>query len=219
MGQQGHDTAILESIQKKIANNRAVLVIWDTIFKAKNVQHYLSQALPALNIKLYSRTDNEESMAVETRISCTDITVATNLAGRGTDIKTTAELEAKGGLHVCVTYLPSNQRVEDQALGRTSRQGNDGSDELIINLSEALEQIHNVSLDPQDLDEIDILNKLKQLRHAKEEDRLLKANILDINPNKLEDDLFKNFCALHQQLKLEDNHKEKLMQVQEICGY
>lgn len=61
-----------------------------------------------------------------------DIIVATNLAGRGTDIKT-QNIEAFGGMHVIVTFMPPNKRVEDQAFGRTARQGNRGTGQMIIN--------------------------------------------------------------------------------------
>jgi preprotein translocase subunit SecA len=58
--------------------------------------------------------------------------VATNVAGRGTDITTTESVERAGGLHVCVTSLPGSNRVELQNIGRTARQGKKGTGQLII---------------------------------------------------------------------------------------
>ena len=50
------------------------------------------------------------------------------------DFVVSKEVEECGGLHVCVTYIPSNLRVEQQAFGRTSRQGNSGTAELVYNI-------------------------------------------------------------------------------------
>jgi preprotein translocase subunit SecA len=54
------------------------------------------------------------------------------LAGRGTDIKADS-IEKYGGLHVIITFFPKNLRVEDQAKGRTARNGSSGSCQIILN--------------------------------------------------------------------------------------
>ena len=60
------------------------------------------------------------------------VTVATNTAGRGTDIILSPAVKTNGGLHVVFCFYPTNSRVEDQGLGRAGRQGQLGSCQLII---------------------------------------------------------------------------------------
>ena len=58
------------------------------------------------------------------------------LLGRGTDLRTHESLEENGALHVILAFLPCNQRVQDQGMGRTSRQGNRGTGQIFAKLSE-----------------------------------------------------------------------------------
>ena len=55
------------------------------------------------------------------------VVVATNTAGRGTDIILSPESKKAGGLHVIFAFYPTNSRVEDQGLGRAGRQGQSGT--------------------------------------------------------------------------------------------
>lgn len=63
-------------------------------------------------------------------------TVATNTAGRGTDIVLSALMRKAGGLHVAFTFFPENFRVECQGLGRAGRQGDSGSAEIVISIQD-----------------------------------------------------------------------------------
>ncbi|XP_055355082.1 uncharacterized protein LOC129600552 [Paramacrobiotus metropolitanus] len=107
---------------------RAALVICETIKTA----HLLASVFSGfkVKVKLYVKNQEGQEKQIE-RLHPGDVVVATNLAGRGTDLKTT-EIEEYGGLHVCLTFLPHSQRTEEQAFGRTSRQGNKGTGQLII---------------------------------------------------------------------------------------
>ena len=60
------------------------------------------------------------------------IILSTNLSGRGTDIKLDSEAKNNGGLHVIITFMPYNERVEKQAQGRAARCGDNGSSITMI---------------------------------------------------------------------------------------
>ena len=64
------------------------------------------------------------------------VTVATNMAGRGTDIKLAKDVVARGGLHVILTEYHDTQRIDRQLFGRCARQGDRGSCEAIVALGD-----------------------------------------------------------------------------------
>jgi hypothetical protein len=66
------------------------------------------------------------------------VTVATNMAGRGTDIELCAAARAAGGLHVILTAFHETQRIDRQLFGRAGRQGDPGSSEAITALDDEL---------------------------------------------------------------------------------
>jgi len=101
----------------------------------------LSQILKEKNIPhatLNARQDKEEAEAVAQAGHSGRITVATNMAGRGTDIKLSSEVEALGGLHVILTEFHESARVDRQLFGRSARQGNPGTVEAIVSLEDEL---------------------------------------------------------------------------------
>lgn len=111
-------------------NQRAVLVICETINRAKALNKALGDKVP--NKKLYVNNNMDNTEIFVKRLEAGDVIIATNLAGRGTDLKVSDSVNKAGGLFVVQTFLPKNTRVEAQAFGRTARQGSPGSAQLII---------------------------------------------------------------------------------------
>lgn len=109
---------------------RAVLVICETIKRSKSVYQALRAEVPAL--KLYVSNNMDNTLLFARSVEPGDVIIATNLAGRGTDLKVCDQVNAAGGLFVVQAFLPENARVEAQAFGRTARQGSPGSAQLIV---------------------------------------------------------------------------------------
>ena len=78
------------------------------------------------------------------------------MAWRGTDIKISPITENNGGLHVILTFMPTNLRIEEQAFGRAARKGEKGSGQIIMLSNESYE--NNLKL--QKIEEEDNFNYL-----------------------------------------------------------
>ncbi len=87
---------------------------------------------------LNARNDREEAEIVAQAGQFGRITIATNMAGRGTDIKPSVEVLKTGGLHVILTEFHESARVDRQLFGRSARQGQPGTVEAIVSLEDDL---------------------------------------------------------------------------------
>ena len=87
---------------------------------------------------LNARQDEDEADVIKLAGNVGQITVATNMAGRGTDIKLAADVVEKGGLHVIATEFNEARRIDRQLFGRCGRQGDAGSYEMVVSLEDDL---------------------------------------------------------------------------------
>jgi preprotein translocase subunit SecA len=90
----------------------------------------------AEHVVLNARQDRDEAEIVARAGEAGRITVATNMAGRGTDIALTRDVAEKGGLHVILTEFHESRRIDRQLFGRCGRQGDPGSHEAIVSLED-----------------------------------------------------------------------------------
>jgi len=134
-----NEEIITEILTYSAIDKRVVLVLFEYIDQANEMEAQLKQLikkekdsiLKDTKIIIYTDSDMENSF-LEKEMRPNTIILSTNLAGRGTDIKITSEAEKNGGLHVIITFMPYNERIEQQAQGRAARRGEKGSSITII---------------------------------------------------------------------------------------
>ncbi|XP_058825669.1 uncharacterized protein LOC131685754 [Topomyia yanbarensis] len=180
---------IARDVLWEMRKGRSSLVICETIRDAKEVRKMVRRIKPDIIARTYF--DEENANVTEQEISTGEVVFATNIAGRGTDFRTSPDLEAKGGLQVYVAFLPCNKRVEDQAFGRTARQGNKGTAKLMIKQSE----VEKLGIDSGSLEEI------KQRRDEIEATRIKYIKDFKVKELHFQDTLFEKFSALYRKLK------------------
>jgi preprotein translocase subunit SecA len=129
--------AVVQQVQELKAQGRPVLIGTRSVEKSED----LSRRLTAVGIEhqvLNARQHEQEAHIVEHAGEQTRVTIATNMAGRGTDIKPTPEVVAAGGLHVLGTERHEALRIDRQLAGRAGRQGDPGSAQFFLSLEDEL---------------------------------------------------------------------------------
>lgn len=129
--------AVAKRAVEVAAEGRSVLVGTRSV-EASETLGRLLEAQGVAHTVLNARQDKTEAEAVECAGQPGRITVATNMAGRGTDIKLTTDVAANGGLHVILTEFHESARVDRQLFGRSARQGDPGTTEAIVCLQDEL---------------------------------------------------------------------------------
>ncbi len=132
--------AIVDEIKEVNASGRPVLVGTRSIDKSENLVHLLEKAGISSTV-LNARHVAKEAEIVAEAGQRGRVTVATNMAGRGTDIKLSEEVFELGGLHVICTELHESKRIDRQLIGRCGRQGDPGSYRQYLSLDDEILQI------------------------------------------------------------------------------
>lgn len=130
-------SAIVERLSEMHADGRPVLVGTRSVAASEHLSSLLDEA-GLVHRVLNARQDRQEAEIIEHAGEAGMITVATNMAGRGTDIRLESEVAERGGLHVIVTERHEARRIDRQLTGRCGRQGDRGSYEFILSLEDEL---------------------------------------------------------------------------------
>jgi preprotein translocase subunit SecA len=178
--------------QTKVGNQRensrrAVLIICDNISDLKTIADRARETFNSDKYNIYTYDRAYRSFDVSC-LEAGDIVIATNIAGRGTDLEVSKLVEENGGLHVILSYMPKNLRIEQQAFGRTARGGNKGTATYIV-------------FDPRKQSEDIDISYLKQERSEIESKRLVVLQKEQLPKITLEDELFVKFNELRQNVE------------------
>lgn len=185
-------STVAKSCLQKLNNGRAVLIIMENIKETRELEKVFKDHFryDITKIKLYKT--EKDARVVEEEMKPGHVIITTNIAGRGTDIKVSKEIDTKGGLHVCITFLPRNSRVEIQNIGRTSRTGNRGTSQFVL-----------WSMDQNDVD------GLKADRTVKEKEAMDSAEEQIVRVT-TRDMIFNRFCKLCETIRGRNRFTEEV---------
>ena len=143
--QTSKHVAIVTDIRQRNLRGQPVLVGTRTIDESQALVERLEEAQISFQL-LNGLQNDDEAAIVEVAGQMNAVTIATNMAGRGTDIALGEGVDELGGLHVIATQRQESQRVDRQLVGRSARQGSPGSCQCFVAADDDLIQQFDASL-------------------------------------------------------------------------
>lgn len=190
---------ICETSWKVAERGQVVMAICEDVKTADELHKKIQDEgrIKAEQITLY--TISEKHNIEKEKFYAGRIIIATNLGGRGTDIKVDESVNKCGGLFVLLTHFPHNRRVEKQIFGRTSRKGNPGMVQMVLNCDHLAPAYQGQS--------VEIMRQLRENYEIKRIHDMESDELVEIN---LKENLFSTFCKLLKNFDGHYSEKEKL---------
>jgi preprotein translocase subunit SecA len=148
LGVRVHDTlaakwnAVADSVERHAhGSQRPVLIGTRSVRASEELSAVLTERGIA-HALLNAKQDREEAEVIARAGEPARVTVATNMAGRGTDIRLAVGVAEQGGLHVILTEYHESRRIDRQLFGRCGRQGDPGTCEAIVSLQDEIFSVY-----------------------------------------------------------------------------
>jgi preprotein translocase subunit SecA len=216
--------AIIEEIKECNKSGQPVLVGTISIEKSEQLSIYLKKYGIKHNV-LNAKHHEKEAEIIAQAGSKGGVTIATNMAGRGTDIVLAEGVAKLGGLHITGTERHESRRIDNQLRGRSGRQGDAGSSRFFLSLEDDLMRIFGsekisgimAKLGMENGQPIEHPMVSKAVANAQKK---VEAHNFDIRKHLLEYDDVMNkqrevFYSLRREILDSDNHKAILMEMAE----
>ncbi len=133
-------SAVINIIKKLAKTGQPVLIGTASIEKSELLHEVLKKEKIAHTV-LNAKNHEQEGEIIKHAGAKGAVTIATNMAGRGVDIKVNDEVKALGGLYIIGTERHENRRIDNQLRGRSGRQGDAGSTQFYLSLEDNLLRI------------------------------------------------------------------------------
>ncbi len=132
--------AVIETIKKLSQSGQPILIGTASIEKSEILHEVLKREKIAHTV-LNAKNHAQEGEIIKSAGAKGAVTIATNMAGRGVDIKVSEEVKDLGGLYIIGTERHENRRIDNQLRGRSGRQGDPGTTQFYLSLEDNLLRI------------------------------------------------------------------------------
>lgn len=178
----------VQAIQRCVQAGRPILVLCRSIKETEILGEQLEHE--RVPFEMLNEIQRKTEQAIINRAGFPGaVTIATNTAGRGTDIRLSEESLRNGGLHVLITFYPESDRVELQARGRAGRQGQPGSSEIVISRE-------HLDMDPSQV--ISYLSYLRQQRAIGQKDTHIAYAEIERSTFEMVREFYRMLRAFHE---------------------